>query len=128
MRLLGRIPEGTSALRRRNRWELPLRSLGAAAVLAVGMLGLGASPVAIGPFGGAHPFGGANQIGAVADVRAASPSPSADVGGDTRSSGEGPGLVGAPGLAILAVVGLGVLTVLATSLFVRLSGGRRPSD
>jgi hypothetical protein len=111
MRLLGRIPAGTNAPRRRNRWELLLRSLGAAAVLAVGMLGLGASP-----------------IGGVVNVRAASPSPSADVGGDTRSSGEGPGLVGAPGLAILAVVGLGVLTVLATTLYVRLSGGRRPSD
>ena len=39
---------------------------------------------------------------------AAVPSPSAPVAGDTRSAGEGPGLVGAPLLAILLVVALGV--------------------
>jgi len=127
MRALRRLSGGAAPGRLRPRWELPLRSLGAAAVLAVGLLGLGASPVAIGPFGGANPFGGATPIGGVVSIRAASPAPSADVGGDTRSSGEGPGLVGAPGLAILGVIGLGVLTVLATTLYVRLSGGRRSS-
>ena len=93
----------------------------AAALLAIAMLGLGASPVTFGPFGPGTPLGGA------AIVQAASPAPSADVGGDTRSSGQGPGLVGAPGLAILGVLGLGLLTVVATTLYVRLSGGRRPS-
>ena len=43
---------------------------------------------------------------------AASPNPTPDGEGDPRSAGEGPGLVGAPLMAIGAVVGLGVLAVL----------------
>jgi hypothetical protein len=54
-------------------------------------------------------------------VAAASPEPSAP-GGDTRSVGEGPGLVGAPFLAIVGVVALGVATAGATLLYLRLSG------
>jgi hypothetical protein len=46
-------------------------------------------------------------------------------GGDTRSSGAGPGLVGAPGAAILAVIVIAVAAVGATLLYVRLTGGRR---
>ena len=47
--------------------------------------------------------------------------------GDTRTSGEGPGLVGAPGLAIAGVLVLGVLAVAGTLGYVRLTGGpRRP--
>jgi hypothetical protein len=58
---------------------------------------------------------------------AASPLPSADTG-DTRSSGQGPGLVGAPGAAILAVVAIGLAAVLLTLVYVRLtSPGRRGS-
>ena len=53
---------------------------------------------------------------------AASPEPSA-AGGDTRSPGEGPGLVGEPFLAILGVVGLGLLTAGGTLLYVRLTSG-----
>jgi hypothetical protein len=52
---------------------------------------------------------------------AAAPSPSAPVAGDTRSAGEGPGLVGAPLLAILVVIALGVVTALVTLAYVRLS-------
>jgi hypothetical protein len=57
-------------------------------------------------------------------VLAASPTPGP--AGDPRSAGEGPGLVGDPGFAILAVVAIGVVTVLATLAYVRLTGGRRP--
>lgn len=46
-------------------------------------------------------------------------------GGDTRSSGAGPGLVGAPGPALLAVIVIAVAAVAATLLYVRLTGGRR---
>jgi hypothetical protein len=54
------------------------------------------------------------------------PLPSAQAG-DTRTSGEGPGLVGAPGLAIAGVLVLGVLAVAGTLVYVRLTGGpRRP--
>ena len=52
---------------------------------------------------------------------AAVPSPSAPAVGDTRSAGEGPGLVGAPLLAILVVVALGVGTALVTLAYIRLS-------
>ncbi|TMG25892.1 MAG: hypothetical protein E6H96_01360 [Chloroflexi bacterium] len=56
---------------------------------------------------------------------AASPSPSPN-GGDTRSAGEGPGLVGRPLQAVLGVIGLAGLTVLLTLSYVRLSDrGRR---
>ena len=42
-------------------------------------------------------------------------------GGDPRSSGEGPGLVGEPGLAILIVVAIAVVAIVATTAYVRLT-------
>ena len=66
-------------------------------------------------------------LGAVTGTAlAASPSSSAVTGGDPRSSGQGPGLVGDPAAAIAAVVLIGVLAVVATLAYVRLTGGRRP--
>jgi hypothetical protein len=53
---------------------------------------------------------------------AASPAPSSG-SADTRSAGEGPGFVGAPLLAIGAVLGLGLLAVVGTIAYVRLTGG-----
>ena len=61
-------------------------------------------------------------IGA-ASALAASPSPGVGVG-DPRSSGQGPGLVGDPGLAILAVVAIGLATVAVTLAWVRLTAKR----
>lgn len=58
-------------------------------------------------------------------VLAASPSPSAAAGGDPRSSGQGPGLVGDPAFALLAVVAIGVGAVLVTLAYVRLTAPRR---
>jgi hypothetical protein len=52
---------------------------------------------------------------------AASPTPAP--GGDPRSAGEGPGLVGEPGLAILAVVAIAVIAIVVTTAYVRLTGG-----
>ena len=49
----------------------------------------------------------------------------APAGGDPRSSGQGPGLVGDPLFALLAVVAIGVLSVVATLVYVRLTGGPR---
>ncbi len=43
-------------------------------------------------------------------------------GGDPRSEGEGPGLVGSPLLILLGVVLLGLVTAVATVLIVRLAG------
>jgi hypothetical protein len=57
-------------------------------------------------------------------VLAASPSPDPAVGGDPRSSGQGPGLVGDPAFALLAVVAIGLGTVVATWLYVRLTAHR----
>lgn len=73
--------------------------------------------------------GGLTAVGALGivdapTVLAADPSPApTGLGGDTRSSGQGPGLVGAPGAAILAVLGVGLAAVGATLLYVRATGG-----
>ena len=54
---------------------------------------------------------------------AASPSPGAP-GGDPRSSGQGPGLVGDPLVALLAVLGIGVGAMVLTMAYVRLTAPR----
>ena len=60
-------------------------------------------------------------------VLGASPAPTVAMGSDTRSSGQGPGLVGAPLAALLGVAGIAVLAVVLTLAFVRATGGpRRP--
>ncbi len=61
----------------------------------------------------------------VGTVVAASPSPSPVVGNDPRSPGQGPGLVGDPATAILLVLGIGLLTVAITLLYVKVTGGKR---
>ena len=58
-----------------------------------------------------------------AATMAASPTP-APAAGDPRSSGQGPGLVGDPLFALLAVVTIGLLTVVATLVYVRVTAGR----
>ncbi len=52
-------------------------------------------------------------------ARAASPSPG--TGGDPRSSGEGPGLVGEPLVALLVVAGIALLAFALTTLYVRVT-------
>ncbi|HEY7702868.1 MAG TPA: hypothetical protein VIB02_11190 [Candidatus Limnocylindrales bacterium] len=56
---------------------------------------------------------------------AASPEPSGAMGGDPRSSGQGPGLVGDPLTAVVLVLVIGIGAALATGLYVRATGGRR---
>jgi len=58
-------------------------------------------------------------------VLAASPSPSALPGGDPRSSGQGPGLVGDPLLAIVVVALIALLSLAAALVYVRATGGPR---
>ena len=60
-------------------------------------------------------------------VAAESPEPS-PAGGDTRSVGEGPGLVGAPFLAIIGVIALGLVAAGATLLYLRLAAGPAERD
>ena len=58
-------------------------------------------------------------------VLAASPAPSSAAGGDPRSSGQGPGLVGNPAFAVVVVVAIGVGSVLATLAYLRMTAARR---
>ena len=55
---------------------------------------------------------------------AASPSPSPGAGGDPRSSGQGPGLVGDPLFALVAVVAIGLAALVLTLVYVRLTARR----
>jgi len=55
---------------------------------------------------------------------AATPSPSAAAVGDPRSSGQGPGLVGDPAFALLAVAAIGIGAVLVTLAYLRLTTTR----
>jgi hypothetical protein len=62
-------------------------------------------------------------LAGAAAALAASPTPAA--GGDPRSSGQGPGLVGDPAFAVLAVLAIGIGTIAVTLAYIRLTGGRR---
>lgn len=62
-------------------------------------------------------------LAAALRTAAASPSPGPLVG-DPRSSGQGPGLVGDPAFALLAVIAIGLVTVAATLLYVRMTARR----
>jgi hypothetical protein len=67
-------------------------------------------------------------LGGAATALAASPEPSLRPGSDTRTTGGGPGLVGAPLLALLAVLGIALLSVAVSLAYVRLTGGPRRED
>ena len=60
--------------------------------------------------------------GIVSSVLAASPTPTAAPAGDPRSSGQGPGLVGDPVVALVAVAAIAALAVVVTLLYVRATG------
>ena len=67
----------------------------------------------------------AGWLTTVATALAASPEPSAAAGGDPRSAGQGPGLVGDPAFAVLAVVAIGLGAVVLTLAYLRLTAHRR---
>ena len=67
-----------------------------------------------------------SRLTIVTSVLAASPTPSGAIGGDPRSAGQGPGLVGDPATAVLFVLAIGLIATLVTLAYVRLTGGRRP--
>ncbi len=64
-------------------------------------------------------------LAAAATALAESPSPTTAAVGDPRSSGQGPGLVGDPLLAILVVLAIALVSLGATLLYVRATGGPR---
>lgn len=86
-----------------------VRRVALAAVLAAAVLSIG--PAAAGQW----------QAGGSFVVHAASPTASPDAG-DTRSAGQGPGIVGSPFVAITGVLGIGLGAAAITLLYVRLSG------
>jgi hypothetical protein len=59
-----------------------------------------------------------------ASAFAGSPSPAAGAGGDPRSSGQGPGLVGDPVAAVALVVLIAVASLVLTLAYIRLTAGR----
>ncbi len=65
----------------------------------------------------------------IGPVLAASPAPSAgsDYGGDTRTSGQGPGLVGSPLYAIGGVLAVALISIGFTTAYVRATTPR-PRD
>jgi hypothetical protein len=65
--------------------------------------------------------------GLVATALGASPEATPEPGGDPRSNGQGPGLVGAPGLAILGVATIAILAIVVTTVYVRLTASTRGS-
>ncbi len=66
-------------------------------------------------------------FGSAAIALAGSPAPTAAAGGDPRSSGQGPGLVGDPVAAIVLVAGIAVASLVVSLLYVRLTDGPRES-
>jgi hypothetical protein len=109
-----------------------LRPWAAALLLALGLvfgaLGIAwGAAQAVGMTGATALAASAASGPAVSGPVASGPVPSA-LAGDTRSSGQGPGLVGTPALAIGAVVLVGLLAVGTTLLYVRLTGGARPGS
>jgi len=67
-------------------------------------------------------------FGSATAVLAASPEPTLRPGSDTRTTGGGPGLVGAPLLALLIVLGIAVVSFVASLAYVRLTGGPRRDE
>jgi hypothetical protein len=93
--------------------DAPRRPLAAAIAIAIGLVAM--------TFGLAWALIGL----ATQSVLAASPSPTPPPGGDPRSSGQGPGLVGDPLFAVVLMLAIGIGAALVTTLYVRLTGGRR---
>jgi hypothetical protein len=92
------------------------RFVAACFAVGAGLIVAGVAWAAIGAIGGALA-----AIGGLLVPVALAASPTPATGGDPRSSGEGPGLVGEPGLAILAVAAIAIAAIVATTVWVRLT-------
>lgn len=67
---------------------------------------------------------GAIWLAVAMPVLGASPTPSGMPGGDPRSSGQGPGLVGDPVFAVVAVLAIGLGALILTLAYVRMTARR----
>ena len=101
-----------------RRTRLAAGLLGAGAILIAGALAWAALTALLPAIVSVFPA----AAGLVSTALAASPEPSAATGGDPRSNGQGPGIVGTPGLAILGVAAIALLAIVATTTYVRLTG------
>jgi len=102
----------------RSRTRLAAALIAAAAALLLGAVAWAIATALLPAVIDAIP----GAAGIVAVVAAASAEPSvAAGGGDPRSNGQGPGLVGTPGLAILGVAAIGIVAIVATTIYVRLT-------
>lgn len=101
----------------RGRTRVAAVLLGSGVVLLLGAaVWAGAAallPAVVGIFPGLGGF--------VATALAASAEATSETGGDPRSNGQGPGLVGTPGLAILGVIAIAIVAVVVTTVYVRLT-------
>lgn len=86
-------------------------------IVALGLLGVGIGLLILGS--GWALVRAIVAIVVPATLLAASPDPSSGTGGDTRSAGEGPGLVGSPLLALAIVLVIALVAILATLIYVR---------
>jgi len=68
--------------------------------------------------------GAALWLAVAMPVLGASPTPSGMPGGDPRSSGQGPGLVGDPVFAVVAVLAIGLGALILTLAYVRMTARR----
>jgi hypothetical protein len=62
---------------------------------------------------------------ATGSALAATPAPTGVANGDPRSSGQGPGIVGEPLLAVGLMLAIGIGAAVLTTLYIRWTGGRR---
>jgi hypothetical protein len=103
-----------------TRPRLVVAFAGVGAVLVVAGLAMGAIQAMLGLL--------ATVAGALVPVAyAATPTPTPASGGDPRSSGEGPGLVGEPVLALLLVAAIAIASIVVTTLWIRLTAKRDDS-
>jgi hypothetical protein len=100
-----------------RRTRLAAGLLGAGTILIVGAFAWAAVTALLPAIVAVVP----GAAGLVATALAASAEPSIAAGGDPRSNGQGPGLVGTPGLAIVGVIAIAVLAIVITTLYVRLT-------
>ena len=107
-----------------RRTRLAASLLGAGAVLIVGAAAWAAATALLPAIVTLVP----GASGLVASALAASVEPSVATGGDPRSNGQGPGLVGTPGLAIVGVVMIAIVAIVVTTLYVRLTAPPRDPD
>jgi hypothetical protein len=103
-----------------SRTRLAAGLLGAGAILIVGAAGWAVISALLPAIVAVLPW----TSGLVSTALAATAEPSTGEGGDPRSNGQGPGLVGTPGLAIIGVVLIAVIAIAVTTVYVRMTTPR----